>query len=423
MEEPFVGRAVDSAPMLGQDNTDQAVSQRVLHDRSCSACHASGEHARMVRTRLEERHMVATQDPFAAYKEYGQEKGYDLRWLERRDVWGQRLGGFDERGGLLLQDVDSGIAAEVPEESRNLTGRVRGAVPRPSVPRVGNYPVRTKADIWLKNGSELYEEAVARQWSSATDIPWTTLEPLPDDIERAECQLATFLTEVEFVAGDVPGKWISQVTPDYYEPRMYLISQVMDEARHLDVFRKRALVNGGGLMRRAGNPQVVGANIDSARDFTEMSARLHIAGEGSVLTLFRMGELMAYNDAEKHIYRLCAQDESRHVAFGVMHLQYLGSVETDRREEIQSYLDDAEQALVTGASGQNPVARGLPSNAALAILLGGGEDKVDEGYKLLLAIRQRQVKEYVQRVRVAGFGERFENGRANPMLEQYVQAH
>jgi hypothetical protein len=184
------------------------------------------------------------------------------------------------------------------------------------------------------------------------------------------------------------------------------------------------MANGGGLLRRSGNIQgVVGGNIDSARDFTEMSARLHISGEGSVLTLFRMGELMSYNDAEKLIYRLCAQDESRHVAFGVMHLQYLGSIDTDRREEIQSYLDEAERALVTGASGQNPAARGLPSNAALAVLLGGGDDKVDEGYKTLLAIRQRQVKEYVQRVRVAGFGERFENGRANPMLEAYIKAN
>jgi hypothetical protein len=153
-----------------------------------------------------------------------------------------------------------------------------------------------------------------------------------------------------------------------------------------------------------------------------MSARLHITGEGSVLTLFRTGELMAYNDAEKHIYRLCAQDESRHVAFGVMHLQYLGATDTDRREEIQSYLDEAEFSLVSGANGQNPVSRGLPSNAALAILLGGGEDKIDDGYNTLLAVRQRQVKEYVQRVKVAGFGERFENGRAMPVLEQYINA-
>ena len=184
---------------------------------------------------------------------------------------------------------------------------------------------------------------------------------------------------------------------------MFLQSQVMDEARHLDVFRKRALVNGGGLMRRAGSLSVVGANIDSSRDLTEMSARLHITGEGSVLTLFRTGELMAYNEAEKHIYRLCAQDESRHVAFGVMHLQYIGHSNTDRREEIQQYLDEAEQSLVNGA-GQNPAARGLPSNAALAILLGGGEDKMEDGFNTLLAVRQRQVKEYVQRVRVAGFG-------------------
>lgn len=365
--------------------------------------------------------VIATEDPFKTYKEYGAEKGYDLRWLERRDVWGRQLDAAESKGGLQLQDVDSGFAADVPDESKNTTGRTRGSIARTGVPRVGNYSVKTKSDVWLRNGSELYEEAVARQWSSATDIPWNTIKPLPDDIERAECQLATFITEIEFVAGDVPGKWISQVTPDYYEPRMYLVSQVMDEARHLDVFRKRALANGGGLMRRNGGVQsVVGGNIDSARDFTEMSARLHISGEGSVLTLFRMGELMSYNDAEKHIYRLCAQDESRHVAFGVMHLKYLGSIETDRREEIQSYLDEAERALVIGASGQNPAARGLPSNAALAILLGGGEDKIDEGMNTLLAVRQRQVKEYVQRVRVAGFGERFENGRASPMLEAYL---
>jgi hypothetical protein len=37
-------------------------------------------------------------------------------------------------------------------------------------------------------------------------------------------------------------------------------------------------------------------------------------------------------------------------------------------------------------------------------------------------VRQRQVKEYVQRVRVAGFGDRFENGRANAALQAYIGA-
>jgi len=361
---------------------------------------------------------------FQELMEHGKQNGYKLDWLQPRETFGNRLNSTEAGGGLLMQDIDHGPFAQVPEWSDNMTGRPRGAVSRPNAPRVGNYSIRTKGDIWLKNASQLYEEAVARQWSSAVDIPWNEMDELPDDIERAECQLATFLTEVEFVAGDVPGKWISETTPDYYEPRMFLISQIMDEARHMDVFRKRAFANGGGLMSQTTNVALSGGAIDSARDFTEMSARLHISGEGLVLSIFRMGERMSYNDAEKAIYRLAASDESRHVAFGVMHLQYLAQTDPERKEEIHSYLDEIEMGLVAGTGGQNPAARGTPSNAALAILLGGGSDaqSIHEGNQIALAVRQRQVKEYVQRVRVAGLGERFENGRASSALSAYVNA-
>jgi hypothetical protein len=361
--------------------------------------------------------------PFEDLMEYGKERGYKLDWLQKRDTFGEGLDGGSKGGGLLLQEIDRGIFADAPDETDNLTGRPRGALARPNAPRVGNYTIRTKADIWLRNAAELYEEAVQRQWSSATDIPWSSLEELPEDIERAECQLATFLTDVEFVAGDVPGKWIATTSPDYYEPRMFLLSQIMDEARHLDVFRKRALANGGGLMYQARGAQAVFAgNIDSARDFSEMSARLHISGEGLVLTIFRMGERMSYNEAEKTIYRLAASDESRHVAFGVMHLQYLDSAMPERREEIHTYLDDVEAGLVAGTLGQNPLQRGAVQNTALAILLGGGKDNYEEGQNIALAMRQRQIKEYVQRVRVAGFGDRFENGRSNSMMQAYLTA-
>ena len=355
--------------------------------------------------------------------EYGRDRGYKLDWLQPRETPGATLEHSQEQGGLLLQDIDQGPFGQVPDYSDNMTGRPRGAITRPSAPRVGNYPVRTKSDVWLRNGGQLYEEAVQRQWSSATDVPWHTLEELPDAIERAECQLATFLTEVEFVAGDVPGKWISYTTPDYYEPRMYLISQIMDEARHMDVFRKRALANGGGLMAQLNRGNAAVGVIDSARDFTEMSARLHISGEGSVLSLFRMGELMSYNEAEKSMYRLAASDESRHVAFGVMHLQYLASAEPDRKAEIHGYLDEIEVALTAAADPQNPAVRGTDSNTSIAILMGGGADdqSLKDGQQMLLAVRQRQIKEYVQRVRVAGFGDRFEDGRANPVLEEYVR--
>ncbi|MQA00646.1 MAG: hypothetical protein GEU80_15160 [Dehalococcoidia bacterium] len=375
-------------------------------------------------TRPNQQDQAETKSAYDLLLEYGRDRGYKLDWFQQRETWGAGHDSDTASGGLLLQDVDAGPFAQIPEWSDNLTGRPRGALTRPTAPKVGNYSIRTKSDIWLKNAAQLYEEAVQRQWSSATDIPWDTLEELPDAIERAECQLTTFLTEVEFVAGDVPGKWISQTTPDYYEPRMFLISQIMDEARHLDVFRKRTFANGGGLMAQTTNAALSGGAIDSARDFTEMSARLHISGEGLVLSIFRMGERMSYNDAEKAIYRLAASDESRHVAFGVMHLQYLSQTEPERKDEIHGYLDEIEMGLVAGASGQNPAARGTPSNAALAILLGGGADatSIEEGNKIALAVRQRQIKEYVQRVKVAGLGDRFENGRANAALAAYVGA-
>ena len=58
----------------------------------------------------------------------------------------------------------------------------------------------------------------------------------------------------------------------------------------------------------------------------------------------------------------------------------------------------------------------------MAIMLGGGRDHYDEGMRRLMAIRKRQVREYMQRVRSSGFGERFENGRSSPELLKYAQA-
>ena len=363
--------------------------------------------------------MTTTNDNFNGIQEYANDQGLKLDWIDQQGEWGVKASA-DGQKGLTLSDVQIGSYGDPAPKSDNMTGRPRGAAPRPNAYRIGGYHVRTKSDIWLVNASMLYEEALQRQWSSATDVPWHTIRPLPDDVERAQCQLATFLTEVEFVAADVPGRWVASTSPDYFEPRMFLITQIMDESRHLDVFRKRALANGGGLMQRPNvtTSGVVGS-IDLSRDFTEMSSRLHISGEGAVLTIFRMGELMAYNEAEKRIYRLAAQDESRHVAFGVMHMRYLAETEPERKEEVHEYLDEGERALVAG--NQNPAARDTAQSEALAVLLGGGEKNYDEGYRKLLAIRKRQAKEYVQRIRSAGFGERFENGRALPELMEYVK--
>lgn len=319
--------------------------------------------------------------------------------------------------GLLKQHVHEEHTEADPEVSNNLTSRPRQSLARPGLPRHAAYPFRTKKEVWGYNLTKLYQEAASRQWSSATDIPWNTIQPLSDELERAQCQLATFFAQVEFVAADVPGRFVSQMSPDYQEVRMFLLSQMMDESRHLAVFRKRALANGGGLMRMVDTvSDVTGGSTDTARDFTEMSSRLHLVGEGNVLTLFRLGELMSYNIAEQTMYQRAAQDEARHVAFGVLHARYMTECAPDRLEELHTYLDEAESRQVSGAGGDNPAGQETITSESLAILLGGSTKNIDEGKKLLMAIRQRQVREYFQRLKSAGLESRIETGRVNSAL-------
>jgi hypothetical protein len=330
----------------------------------------------------------------------------DLHWLNPGTEWGVRA--RPGKRGLTLDEINVGSYGQAPDHVSGHSYLPRGAAARPDAPRIG-YGVRDKSDVWAENCAFLYEEAVQRQWSSATDIPWHELTPLPDDIERAVCQFCTYLTEVEFIAGDIPGKWVPKIPAEYMEAKLFLSSQIMDEARHTDVFRKRALANGGGLMRETGAAGL--RNIADGLDFTEMSAIMHVLSEGFVQSLFRCGEWLAQNDVEKRIFRMCGQDESRHLAFGVMHLKYLMEKEPQRREEIHSYLDKAEGMMFTEI--QDP-----SLFEAIAILLGGGRDRIDEGYQKFLVVRKKQVNEYMHRLEVAGLRDRRE--RMGPFMAMFL---
>ncbi len=340
----------------------------------------------------------------------------DLSWLEGVELT-DRIA--PSKRGLILSDIAAARADTAPEHSENLSLRPRGTRQILNATRVA-MRLRDKADTWAENCALLYEEALARQWSSATDIPWETLKPLPDDLELAMCQLCTHLCEVEFTAADVPGQWIPAISPDHFEVKLFLATQAMDEARHLEVFRKRALANGGGLMRQSADSAASALrSIMDASDFTEMSVITHVVGEGQVLTMFRMGEFVGLSEAEKKIFRLVAQDESRHVAFGVMHLKYIAEHQPWRREEIHSYLDRAEPSLVMHKGGRIFGTAFTERLEPLIMLLGGGRDHLNEGMTSIEEITRRMVNEYMQRLSVAGFGDR--RGRCIPAIEPYLE--
>ncbi|MEO6044871.1 MAG: ferritin-like domain-containing protein [Tepidiformaceae bacterium] len=336
--------------------------------------------------------------------------GLDLSWLNIDDEWGAHAA--PGRKGLTLEDLNVMSYGRIPSSAGAPTMAMRGAKTDPRSPRHGRQ-YRDKADVWSEAAMMLYEEAMQRQWSSAVDIPWHEISPdLPTDLEMAMCTLCTFLTQVEFIAGDLPGRFMGQVPGDHFETQLFLGTQVVDEARHEDVFRKRALVNGGGLV----DANFGASTLLTADDFTEMTCRLHLFGEGFVQTIFRMGELISTNEAEKRIFRLAAQDESRHLAFGVTHLKYVLDVNPERREELHHYLDLQEGALGQAQSGLtvNPA-----TSEAVAVLAGGGIDKIDEGYQKVLLLRKKQINEYFHRLEVIGLGDRKE--RMAPAMRVFLE--
>ena len=73
------------------------------------------------------------------------------------------------------------------------------------------------------------------------------LPELPVHVERAVCQIMTHLAENEYAALYVPAKFIPRIHPHFTEVVLFLSTQVIDEARHIEAFTKRALANGGGL--------------------------------------------------------------------------------------------------------------------------------------------------------------------------------
>ena len=114
------------------------------------------------------------------------------------------------------------------------------------------------------------------------------------------------------------------------------------------------------------------------------------------------------------------RDESRHVAFGVMHMKHVLDTEPERRDEVHTYLDRMEGQLGGGGSAQAGLTGGGETAEALAILLGGGSSptQLQEGYGKLLAIRKRQINEYMYRLEVVGLGDR--RTRMNPMMQMFL---
>jgi hypothetical protein len=274
--------------------------------------------------------------------------------------------------------------------------------------------VSRKSELWAFNTESYYEEAVSRQWNATTDIPWDRLDgvELPEVTGKALSQLMTFLTEVEMIATDTPAMWLPRLNPDFIEVRAFIAAQAMDEARHAEVFRKRALTTGWGLMQASPINEMALKHLRDADSFSEMSVALHLVAEGNVLTLFRFSEYLSPTDVDKKIFRLVMQDEARHVGYGMQHFKYVLEHFPEKREVLHAHLDEAENISFAGAAATE-------LTEAFIILAGGGlkKENIEQGIKITTQFNLKQMQEHFERLDKCGMPERRERSKLYKMYE------
>ncbi|MGZ8766441.1 MAG: ferritin-like domain-containing protein [Acidimicrobiia bacterium] len=217
---------------------------------------------------------------------------------------------------------------------------------------------------------KLYEKAKTSQWNATTDLDWS----LP--VDQAEQVLANAQANVNgpFSGGlDLKGtpfeswteeQWIqlgiegqnwtlsqflhgeqgalictAQIveTVPWIDAKYYAATQVMDEARHVEVFARY-------LNEKLSGHYPINAHLKMLLDDIIMDTRwdmtylgMQIMVEGLALAAFGFIHQLTTEPLLKKLLRYVMSDEARHVAFGVLSLkefyQELGSAEIRERQE------------------------------------------------------------------------------------------
>jgi hypothetical protein len=199
---------------------------------------------------------------------------------------------------------------------------------------------------------KLYEKAKTGQWNGESDLPWET----EVDIEKVIAQdqekigegvdksiyINTPLSkwgDKEWLELGIEGrKWMmsqflhgeqgalictSKIveTVPWYDAKLYASTQVVDEARHVEVFAKY-------INEKLGNMYPVNAHLqlllddiiqDSRWDMTYLGMQIMV--EGLALAAFGYMHELTGEPLLKKLLRYVMSDEARHVAFGVLSLK------------------------------------------------------------------------------------------------------
>ena len=238
-------------------------------------------------------------------------------WIVRSPVEEGRWRGAELAGEANPKSV--GAVADFPKATWGLAAR--GATVEAGAP-VFQFALAEKDLLWADEAAHLYQQALCAQWNPDEAIDWSAPVDLADEIEDAVVQVMTYLIENENAALLVPARFLGQVHPHFREVVQLLAIQIADEARHVEVFTRRALLKRErmGLSTMGGQASL--KTLFDESEFAVASFLLSVLGEGTFVALLHFLQEHAPDPVTRQIAKLTARDEARHVAFGMAHLQY-----------------------------------------------------------------------------------------------------
>jgi hypothetical protein len=202
--------------------------------------------------------------------------------------------------------------------------------------------------------NKLYEKAKRAQWNGETDLPWDTevdiemvtanapRDPNADPVLLAAQQPGAPLhgwgekewnqisiemqnwTMSQFMHGE-QGALICTAkiveTVPWIDAKYYASTQVMDEARHVEVFAKYLDTKMNGHYPINAHLGMLLDDIinDSRWDMTYLGMQIMV--EGLALAAFGFMHMLTEEPLLKQLLRYVMSDEARHVAFGVLSLK------------------------------------------------------------------------------------------------------
>jgi len=211
--------------------------------------------------------------------------------------------------------------------------------------------------------SKLYEKAKGAQWNAQTDLPWDTevdleknaalqrLQYAELEVDRTGTPLEKFTEEdmiqlaiesdnwtlSQFMHGEqgallCTAKIVESVP--WIDAKYYAATQVMDEARHVEVFAKYLDEKLRGHYPINAHLKMLLDDIinDSRWDMTYLGMQVMV--EGLALAAFGFMQQMTPDPLLQQMLRYVMSDEARHVAFGVLSLKeyYEGLSDAELRE-------------------------------------------------------------------------------------------